>query len=97
MIRRVLFVLIAFLAAGTTVVAAAGAKDVRPRVVSAEKLKNMLVGPEKGNLIVVDVRLASSWAKSDRKIVGAFRGDPDHRDAWASQLPRQKTLVFYCS
>jgi len=65
-----------------------------PRM-TKEELKSLLGNP---GVIVVDVRIADDWKKSDLKIKGAIREDPekDYR-AWASKYPKDKTLVFYCA
>ena len=65
-----------------------------PRM-TKEELKSLLGNPE---VIVLDVRIADEWKRSDLKIKGAVREDPeaDYR-AWASKYAKDKILVFYCS
>jgi rhodanese-related sulfurtransferase len=62
-----------------------------PRI-TKEELKSRLGNPE---VIVVDVRLRDEWEKSEWKIKGALRGDPEKIKSWADNYPRDKTLVFY--
>jgi len=60
-----------------------------------EELKSLLGNPD---LVVVDVRVSSEWKKSEHKIKGAVREDPEKAiDSWADKYPKDKTLVFYCS
>ena len=60
-----------------------------------EELKSLLDNPE---VAILDVRIADEWKKTNLKIKGAVREDPekDYR-SWASKYPKDKTLVFYCS
>lgn len=97
MTRRILCALIVLPAAVLSLWSAPSGAGAEPRKITIDRLKNMLESPRKDNLIIVDVRIGSSWTRSDKKIVGAFRGDPDQIGAWAFQLPRERTLVFYCS
>ena len=59
-----------------------------------EALKGMLDDPQ---VMVIDVRVPSSWAGSDQKIKGALRGDPGRAATWGKTLPRDKKIVLYCS
>ncbi len=49
------------------------------------------------DLVIVDVRKDSDWAKSDVKIKGAVREDPKNVESWAAKYPQDKTIVFYCT
>ena len=68
------------------------AADV-PRMTN-EELKAMLGNPD---FIVIDVRTQKDWEKSDLKIAGAVREDPEAVESWAKKYPKGKTLVFYCA
>jgi 3-mercaptopyruvate sulfurtransferase SseA len=59
-----------------------------------EALKGMLDDPQ---VMVIDVRVPSSWADSDKKIKGALRGDPARAATWGKTMPRDKKIVLYCS
>jgi rhodanese-related sulfurtransferase len=62
--------------------------------ITKEELRSLLGQP---NLIVIDVRIKDEWEKSDAKIKGAVRENPEERiRSWAEKYPRDKTLVFYC-
>ncbi len=65
-----------------------------PRM-TKEELKSLLGNPE---VVVLDVRIADEWKRTDLKIKGAVREDPekDYR-SWAANYPKDRTLVFYCS
>jgi hypothetical protein len=49
-------------------------------------------------IVVVDVRIADDWKRSDSKIKRAIRENPekDYR-TWTSKYPKDGTLVFYCA
>jgi len=84
--------LIGFVLAGCVQNLAPDAKI--PRMIK-EELKSLLDNPE---VAILDVRIADEWKKTNLKIKGAVREDPekDYR-SWASKYPKDKTLVFYCS
>jgi hypothetical protein len=65
-----------------------------PRM-TKEDLKSLLDNP---GVIILDVRIADEWRRSDLKIRGAVHEDPekDYR-TWGAKYPKEKTLVFYCS
>lgn len=67
--------------------------DVVPRI-SKDELKAKLGSP---NVVIVDVRIGNDWERSDEKIAGAVRMDPQAVDTWASTLPKDKELVLYCA
>jgi len=46
---------------------------------------------------IIDVRTEGSWEKSDQKIKGAIRENPNEVEVWANKYPKDKTLVLYCS
>jgi rhodanese-related sulfurtransferase len=49
------------------------------------------------DLVIIDVRAQRDWEKSDLKIQGAIREDPEPVDSWANKYPKDKALVFYCA
>ena len=79
--------------AAATAVPVKGAEEGIPRM-SKEELKQRLGDPD---LIVVDVRIDTSWKDSTSKIKGAVREDPTDVQSWYKKYPKNKTLVFYCS
>lgn len=64
-----------------------------PRI-KKEDLKTMLRDP---GVIILDVRLGEEWKRSDKKIAGAVREDPEQISSWLKKYPKDKTLIFYCS
>lgn len=53
----------------------------------------MLGNPD---VIILDVRLSNDWDRSEWKIRGAIREDPEENlKTWAEKYPKDKTLVFY--
>ena len=69
-----------------------GTNDV-PRI-SKEELKAKLGSSD---VVLLDVRAKPDWEKSDEKITGAVRMDPQTVDAWAGTLPKDKEIVLYCA
>lgn len=69
--------------------------DTKVPRMTKEELKSMLDHPD---VIIVDVRLEDGWKKSEWKIKGAVREDPEKDiKSWADKYSKEKTLVFYCS
>ena len=46
--------------------------------------------------LIVDVRAKDDYLAKPRLIPGALRGDPDHVDGWARNLPRTRSIAVYC-
>ncbi len=67
-------------------------KDV-PRI-TKEELKAKLGSSD---LVLLDVRANNDWEKSNEKIAGAVRMDPEAVDAWADTLRKDKEIVLYCA
>jgi hypothetical protein len=57
-----------------------------PRI-PKDQLKAKLGSPD---MVLIDVRTESDWQKSDEKITGAIRMDPETVDVWASTLPKTR-------
>jgi len=69
--------------------------DTKTPRITKEELKSILGQPD---FVVVDVRVAEEWKKSEWKIKGAVREDPEKDiKTWADKYPKDKALVFYCS
>ncbi len=69
------------------------ALDTKAPRITKEELKPIL---GQTDVVVVDVRVAEEWKKSDRKIKGAVREDPEKDiKTWADKYSKDKTLVFY--
>ena len=69
-----------------------GADDV-PRI-STEQLKDILGNPD---IALLDVRTEKDWGKSDRKIAGAVRVDPDDVSSWAGGYSKDQKIILYCA
>jgi rhodanese-related sulfurtransferase len=68
-------------------------EDAKTPRITKEELKSMMGNPD---LIIIDVRLGEEWKKSEWKIKGAVREDPEEDfRTWMSKYPKEKTLVFY--
>jgi len=64
-----------------------------PRI-TRDELKAKLGSP---GIVLIDVRTENDWGKSDGKIAGAVRMDPEAVDAWAATLPKDKEIILYCA
>ena len=64
-----------------------------PRI-SKDELKAKLGSSD---IVLLDVRSKTDWEKSDEKIPGAVRMDPQTVDVWAGTLPKDKEIVLYCA
>lgn len=49
------------------------------------------------SLAVIDVRAAGDWEGSPSKIKGAIREASKSVSDWASNYPKDKTIVLYCT
>ncbi|MBP1718368.1 MAG: hypothetical protein H6Q43_1806 [Deltaproteobacteria bacterium] len=72
-------------------VSAMGKSVEAPRL-SIEEFR-LLIG--NSEVVIFDVRLGDEWKKSNEKIQGAVREDPEKYKQWAVKYPKEKTLVFY--
>ena len=68
-------------------------KKVAPRI-TPEELDSILASP---GLVLLDVRTEKDWNRSDRKITGAVRVDPNDVDSWAGEYAGAKKIVLYCA
>jgi rhodanese-related sulfurtransferase len=87
--KVLLLVLVSAVSLALTAPCLAGKEEFR---VDKDTLKSWLANPE---VLIIDVRAGSSWEKSDRKIKGAVRQDPQKVKDWAASLPKDKKLVLY--
>lgn len=83
--------IIVFVLALTNLSLAMGKSVEVPRI-TKEELRPMLGNPD---VVIIDVRIGDEWTKSNEKIQGAIREDPEKADQWAVKYPQEKTLVFY--
>lgn len=67
-------------------------KNVEVPRLTKEELRSLIGAPE---VVVLDVRVGDEWKKSNEKIQGAVREDPEKYNQWAVKYPKEKTLVFY--
>ena len=67
--------------------------DGAPRI-STEELKGMLGSAD---LVLLDVRTAKDWKKSDIKISGAVRVDPKDVSSWVGNYGKEQEIVLYCA
>ena len=65
-----------------------------PPRITKEELRQRLGDPA---VVIVDVRAGWDWSKSDRKISGAVREEPDNAGAWTTRYPKDKIIILYCA
>ena len=87
-----LAVLIAGIIFFCVVSAALSANDV-PRM-NKDELKALLDNPD---VVILDARTSFEWNKSENKIKGAHRLDPNNTESVEKIYPKEKTIVVYCS
>jgi hypothetical protein len=71
---------------------AIAADDDAPRI-TKEELKAKLGDPA---VTVIDVRYKANWKKSNQRVAGAVREDPNEISSWAGKYKKDQMLVFYC-
>lgn len=94
MSRKTIFATALVLLATAWIFAAPGlAAEDAPRI-AKEEVKALL---NDSNVAVLDARIRPDWKKSDRKIKGAVRVDPNDVGAWAGNYPKDKKIIVYCA
>ncbi len=73
-----------------------------PQKMAAGDVPRMEVGELKARLgdpalVVIDVRAANDWESSQAKIKGAVREVGKNVADWASNYPKDKAIVLYCT
>jgi rhodanese-related sulfurtransferase len=48
-------------------------------------------------IAIVDARSAESWGKATRQIPGSVRLPPDEAERYLSRVPRDATVITYCT
>jgi hypothetical protein len=76
---------------GPTVAAAASIEVPR---ISIERTRQMLASAD---VVIIDVRTAKTWWRSNSKIENAVREEPGSPERWTQKYPKDKMLIFYCS
>jgi len=65
------------------------------RKLTADEVKQQLDRGE--SLIFIDARSAESWGKSDQQIPGSLRVPPDEVEKFVAALPKEATMITYCT
>lgn len=92
--RRIAFAAtVCFLLTAAALPIGAPAADEPPRI-TKEQLKSRLGDP---TISIIDARTEPEWREGDAKIPGAVRGGLQDVGSWASDYPKDRTLVVYCS
>jgi len=77
-----------------TVLSSVDSLAEEPLRITKEELSQRLGDPA---VVIVDVRAGWDWSKSDRKISGAVREEPNDAGAWANRYAKDKLIVLYCA
>jgi len=93
MIKRYIFSISMVLLSFTSLLAFAAASADAPRI-SKEELRSRLGDKD---IVIIDVRTGYDWDKSNSRIRGAVREDPQYVSTWAKKYTRAKTIVLYCA
>ena len=93
MSKKYIFSLLMVLFSFNSLLVFAVASADAPRM-SKEELKSRLGDKD---IVVIDVRPGYAWEKSDSKIRGAVRENPQDTASWAKKYAKEKTIVLYCT
>lgn len=61
--------------------------------ISKEDVRKLIGSPD---VTIIDVRYEKNWEKSDRKVRGAVRENPNEISSWTGKYPKDRMLVLYC-
>ncbi|XOF32725.1 MAG: rhodanese-like domain-containing protein [Candidatus Electrothrix sp. YB6] len=85
-----ILLLIIFLFSGLT--QAVAADDIR--FMRTDELKEQLSSED---ITILDARSEGGWQAAATKIPGAIRATQATMEKWAADLPKDRTIVVYCS
>jgi rhodanese-related sulfurtransferase len=85
-----IFVLLASLIA---IPAIAEEEDEDIRRITKEEAKTLI---DKEGVTIVDVRYTKNWKKSEQKIAGAVREDPNELGSWTEKYSKDHMIILYC-
>ncbi len=63
--------------------------------ISVDEAKKMMDRGE--GVVFVDVRNPTAWGNSSAKIPHAWRMTVGHADEYADDIPRDRTIITYCT
>jgi hypothetical protein len=63
------------------------------RKVTKEEAKVLIY--DKG-VPIIDVRYNKNWKKSEQKIAGAIRENPNELGSWTKKYPKDEMIILYC-
>ena len=70
-------------------------KEREVNLISADEVNSRI---DKGEpLYILDTRSQGAWDKADTKIPGAIRVPPDQIDKHLADVPRDRTVITYCT
>jgi hypothetical protein len=72
----------------------AGVPSMQAPAVSVDRLRAIL---DKPDVVIIDLRIETDWQRSDHKIPGAIRKDPNTVDSWADSVDKDSRVVTYCA
>ncbi len=93
MIKKFIFGLFMILILFSSLLTFAVAPSDAPRM-SKEELRMRFSDKD---IVIIDVRTEHDWGKSNSKIRGAVREDPQNVASWAKKYIKKKTIVLYCA
>ena len=67
---------------------------MEPKTISPDEASMML---DEGRVTFVDARNSEAWAESKQRLPGALRIPADEVDHHLGELPKQGTIVAYCT
>jgi len=64
------------------------------RTIQPKELKELLEKDEE--TVILDVRRRTDYESDDNMIPGAVWRDPEEKEMWIENIPRDKEVVIYC-
>ena len=68
---------------------------MEPKKITPEETKALMEGS--GRVTFIDTRNPEAWGSSDEQLPGAIRVPLNHIDTMLAQIPRDGTVIAYCT
>jgi rhodanese-related sulfurtransferase len=70
-------------------------KEKEVTLIGADEMNSRLDRGEP--LYILDTRSQDAWSKADTKLPGAIRVPPDQVEKHLADIPRDRTIITYCT
>lgn len=89
----ILFFLVFFIFNAVSVQAISNEEDDDIKMITKEELHKIINQP---GMTLIDVRYIKNWRKSDKKIKGAIRENPNELSSWIGKYAKDQKIILYC-